>query len=184
VLQDFFFLSRVNQKWIGTGYTVLNGDDGIGTLYRYSTNLSMRDVQAATPPEGIFGLFQAALIPEPKLDLLTRVADGVIHFNVRAYGTNGLLLDPYYDAGVFTNITVDYDPSSQSQFLYEFRSDAIPTAIEIELAVVEPDVWDRVEALPGTGTIRREYLEKEAGKVHVFRQRVPVRRVDIAAYKQ
>lgn len=183
VLQDFFFLSRVNQEWIGTGYTVLNGASGLGTLYRYTTNRHVRNVQATAPPEGLFGFFLNALNPAPDFNKLTRVADGVIHFRVRAYGTNGLLLDPFYDAGVFPNITVDYDPASASQFQYEFRSNALPTAVEIELAVVEPDVLARVEALPTAGNVRRNYIEQQAGKVHIFRQRVPIRRVDRRAYE-
>jgi hypothetical protein len=83
---------------------------------------------------------------------------------------------------VFTNITVDYDSGSASSTYYAFRSGALPTAVEIELGVVEPDVLERAQALP-PGTLRREYLAKEAGKVHVFKQRVPIRRADVKAYQ-
>src|SRR5689334_6882697 len=36
VLQEFFFLSRQGNSWIGTGYRVMGADNGVGTLYRYS----------------------------------------------------------------------------------------------------------------------------------------------------
>ena len=191
VLQDFFFLSRVNQEWIGTGYTVVDGADGLGTLYRFATNIHRREIPAIAnryaPRQGPFDLFVDELNKLPAIDRMTRVADGVIHFRMRAYGTNGLLLDPFYDNQVFANITVTNDPASLSQFKYVFRSNALPTAVEIELGVVEPDVWERVQALPSVPpneTIRREHLAQQAGKVHVFRQRVPIRRVDTDAYKQ
>jgi hypothetical protein len=184
VLQDFFFVRQSNLDWTGIGYTILEGAAGMGTLYRYETNRPLREVQAGTPPEGLFAFFLDELSRTPRSDRLTRVADGVIHFRIQAYGTNGVLLDPYYHRGAYPTITVDYDPASPSQFLYEFRSNALPTAVEIELAVVEPDVVERVQALPAAGTIRQEYLAKETGKVHVFRQRVPIRRADPEAYEQ
>jgi prepilin-type N-terminal cleavage/methylation domain-containing protein len=188
VLQDFFFVSRVNQEWVGTGYSVLDATNGIGSLYRYSTNIHVRSLdtlaKAYNPALGPYDLFFDAVSQWPDTDEFARVVDGVIHFRVRAYGTNGVLLDPFYDRGVYTNITVNYDPASASQFTYEFRQDALPTALEIELAVVEPDVLERVRALPAAGTVRQEYLAKEAGKVHVFRQRVPIRRANTDAYNQ
>lgn len=182
ILQDFFFVSQVNQEWIGTGYTIRNGAGGIGSLYRYTTNLHVRDVQPFTPLEGLFGLFVNELAKAPQDQRLSRVADGVIHLKVNAYGTNGFKLEPFYDFNVYTNITVD-DDTTLSGIFYEFRSNAIPTAVEIELAVVESDVVETVQALPTAGTIRREYIEKQVGKVHVFRQRVPIRRVDLEAYR-
>ena len=40
LVQRFFFLSKLNQDWIGTGYDVVPDDANqcVGTLYRYSTN--------------------------------------------------------------------------------------------------------------------------------------------------
>src|SRR4051812_2198799 len=34
ILQDIFFLSRLNKEWIGTGYRVVGASNGIGTLNR------------------------------------------------------------------------------------------------------------------------------------------------------
>ena len=112
-----------------------------------------------------------------------RVLDGVVHFRVQAYGTNGVLLDPQFDFGLFPGVDVYDDPENRFEFAYRFRDDALPTAVEIELGVVEEDVVARARALPA-GNIRRQYLEKEAGKVHIFKQRVPIRRADPKVYQQ
>jgi hypothetical protein len=179
ILQEFFFVSRVNQEWIGTGYLVNGGADGVGTLYRYSARVSERELPDLLRRDG--GLYE--LYATAPLTNFNRVADGVIHLRLQAYGTNGFLLEPFYDRGVYTNITVDYDPGSAISTFYEFRSNALPTAVEVELAVVEPDVWERAQALPASGTIRRDYLAEQAGAVHVFKQRVPIREADPDAYK-
>jgi hypothetical protein len=188
ILQEFFFVSRVNQEWVGTGYTVYNARNGIGTLYRYQTKLHVRDTSILSDPAGMVGEFLFQRDDIPNTNRLTRVADGVIHFQVNAYRTNGFLAAPYDEFGFPwspTNIfTADY-PNKQGLF-YEFYDDALPTAVEIELAVVEPDVLERLEALPSVPPnedIRRNYLKEQAGKVHVFKQRVPIRRVDTDAYK-
>ncbi len=180
ILQEFFFVSRVNQEWVGTAYYVSGGADGIGTLYRFTTSVPARTLSATLGSfRDLYDIFNRSAT----ISNSNPVAEGIIHLRVQAYGTNGYLLDPYYDRGVFTNIAVDYDAGSASSTYYAFRSDALPTAVEIELGVVEPDVWQRAEALP-TGQIRREYLAKEAGKVHLFKQRVPIRGADPEAYKQ
>jgi hypothetical protein len=178
ILQEFFFVSRMNQDWVGTGYLVNGGSDGIGTLYRFTTTVPVRTMSATLGSLGdLYTIYRNAALTN-----FNPVAEGIIHLRVLAYGTNGVLLDPYYDRGVFTNITVDYDSGSASSTYYAFRSGALPTAVEIELGVVEPDVLERAQALP-PGTLRREYLAKEAGKVHVFKQRVPIRRADVKAYQ-
>ena len=186
ILQEFFFISRVNQDWIGTGYFVDGGADGVGQLFRFSTNVSKRDLNQVLARAGVYDLYE--LYRSIDLTNFTRVADGVIHLKVNAYATNGYLVDPPYVYEFSTNrfsgrVDAFYDGSAAAVGSV-FMDGYLPTTIEIELAVVEPDVWTRIEALPAAGTVRREYLETEAGKVHVFRQRVPIRRVDTDAYKQ
>ena len=45
LIQDFFFLSQVNQDWYGTGYAVLPSqvNSGVGTLYRFSEHIPLSD---------------------------------------------------------------------------------------------------------------------------------------------
>jgi hypothetical protein len=56
-----------------------------------------------------------------------------------------------------------------------FLSNAIPTYVEIELGLLEPQAWDRLKA-SGNDDVRRQYLMKNSGRVHLFRKRIPIRR--------
>jgi hypothetical protein len=58
---------------------------------------------------------------------------------------------------------------------YLFLSNAIPTYVEIELGLLEPQAWDRLKAI-GNDDVRRQYLMKNSGRVHLFRKRIPIRR--------
>jgi hypothetical protein len=185
VLQEVFFVSRINQDWVGTGYFVSGGTDGVGQLYRFSTNVSQRALGRVLDEAGVNDLYE--LYRTVELTNFSRVADGVIHFKANTYATNGYLVEvPYvYEFGgnrFSYRIDTFYDGSPVA-VASEFLGAYLPTAVEVELAVVEPDVWERAQARP-EGDLRREYLATEAGKVHVFRQRIPVRRVDTDAYKQ
>lgn len=56
-----------------------------------------------------------------------------------------------------------------------FLSNAIPTYVEIELGLLEPQAWDKLKAI-GNDDVRRQYLLKNSGRVHLFRKRIPIRR--------
>jgi hypothetical protein len=57
-----------------------------------------------------------------------------------------------------------------------FVSNAVPAYLELELGVLEPDAFRRYQGLKeGSPTKAREFLEKQAAKVHIFRQRIPIR---------
>lgn len=56
-----------------------------------------------------------------------------------------------------------------------FLSNAIPSYVEIELGLLEPQAWDRLKAI-GNDDVRRQYLLKNSGRVHLFRKRIPIRR--------
>jgi hypothetical protein len=56
-----------------------------------------------------------------------------------------------------------------------FLSNAIPSYVEIELGLLEPRAWDRLKAI-GNDDVRRQYLMKNSGRVHLFRKRIPIRR--------
>jgi hypothetical protein len=197
VLQDVFFVTRENQTWTGTGYFVRakdaagklqKPDDGGGIrltggqLYRFEETVS-----AAMGPEVLFGDFYkltslGSLAPTN----VTPVMDGVIHFKVRAYDTNGFWIQNY------NNFSQGFIPSnsvyastvggSGEVSTYRFREDAVPAAVEFELALIENRVWEKYKALPA-GNARYNYLTNQVGRVQVFRQLVPVRNVDPTAYQ-
>lgn len=174
VLEEFFFLTRENQQWMGTGYFTTN-NNGVGTLFRFYTN---------APATGIayFTLAfekQIALVTQKSaLANANRIAEGIVHLRVRAYDTNGYLIVRSPDLNLIRVQTNDFP----GVITYSFRSNALPAYLEVELGVLEERTLERVRSI-GNQTAKRTFLENHAGQVHLFRQRIPVRNVDPTAYQ-
>ena len=69
------------------------------------------------------------------------------------------------------------DPAGVQTQLY-FTSNAVPAYLELELAMLEPATFKQYQSLvvPGaSGAAAQAFLRKQAGKVHLFRQRIPIR---------
>jgi prepilin-type N-terminal cleavage/methylation domain-containing protein len=190
-LQDVFFVTRHNQEWVGIGYFVRVSDQktgalsipqlGVGTLYRFQTN--------ATALSGRTILQMAQEFDRAKASEFraTKVADGVAHFLTRAYATNGFrIVEPW---GAQQNIYAVFDKFLGNEIQiageierYEFYSNAVPAAVELEMGILEDRAWQHYRALP-TINSQSNYLAGLAGRLHVFRQRVPIRNVDPVAYQ-
>jgi type II secretory pathway pseudopilin PulG len=190
LIHDLFFVSKRNQEWVAIGYFVrmnylsnnlLNLSPlGVGTLYRFETNATALSGRSVS---NMFKEFNLARVNEQRA---TKVVDGVIHFKVRAYDTNG--------AWMRTNSAINFfagddltTPRSWPDVggeveLYTFSSNAVPGTVELEMGLLEDKVWQRFKALP-TAAAQYRYLTNQAGRVHLFRQRVPVRNVDPVAYQ-
>lgn len=183
ILEDLFFISRVNQTWSGIGYFVRTNPyiggyvDNVGTLYRYQTNI----------PVGLFG----TNIAYPQFLSATNVSkilDGVVEFHVRCYDTNGALLtqtSPLNSPANFVNIQ-NWAPPPVGMIpneveLYAFSNNFVPAYVEVELGILEPAVLKRYNSIP-TPAVRATFLAAHAGNVQVFRQRIPIRNVDPSAY--
>ena len=152
-LQTFFFLTK-QTDWKAIAYVVswasTNPADyplltnGVGTLSRieFTTNhLTMTN-------NNLFNLYWNAPIAS-----YSRVADGIVHLNLRAFDTNGVFLD--------TNS-------------YAYTSNALPAYLEVELGVLEPNVLEQARAIPSTAA-SSNFLAQQSSKVHLFRQRIPIR---------
>jgi len=192
VVQQFFFLTLVNQDWVGTGYKVVVGDynNGLGTLYRYTA--SARNAGVSQLSSNFFN------VPPTNM---SRIADGIVHLRVRAYATNGFpIVGGFFNASWFrTNVLTKgifpvkntagfWDPILSDQVDCYFVSNAVPAYVELELGILEPQVADRAKSIPGPpwpapATAARDYLSNHVAQVHLFRQRVPVRNVDFNAYQ-
>lgn len=197
VLQEFYFLSRVTNNWVGTGYLVRGADSGVGTLYRFSiaTNrlgLTYRNLSEAFFASGVTGAGGTLSTN------LASVADGIIALRLVAFDPSGLPLG--FDT---TNIhstyqIARYDASGNKlasssggsqppnvllrQDLDKvttrsvFLSNAVPAYVELELGILEPDALDKYNALRnGPPQLARDFLKKQADKVHIFRQQIPIR---------
>jgi hypothetical protein len=185
IVQRFFFLSRVNQDWIGTGYQVLADfpGSGVGTLYRF----------CATNRRSAVITVNDQFLTAP-LSAFSKIADGVVHLTVKAYATNGFIItpNPYYPTngfavssnlyGVVENTIVLRSAYDRDQSECYFMSNAVPAFVELELGILEPQVLQRFRAI-GVAAAQRNYLSNHTAQVHLFRQRVPVRNVDFSAYQ-
>lgn len=177
-VQSFFILTRGNEDgqptWGAVGYAVVsNSSSGLFSLYRFSTNHH----ELAHDPAFLFTndflrAFSAARTNGSHL------IDGVIHLTVRAYDTNGILID-FNRKNVRTN-GLFYVQGRGTDPGYTFYSNTVPAAVEVEMAVLENRALQRAESM--AGSIRDNYLAAQAGKVHVFRQRVAIPSVDPSGY--
>ena len=177
IVQRFFFLSQVNQDWIGTGYQVLSDypNAGVGTLYRFTTNRTPADYKN-------YGVTARTLSEEflkAPANRLTRIADGIVHLKLRAFDTNGMpitLTNNIQGAFRYTN---GLGPDVMD---YYFVSNSVPSASEIELGIIEPNIVARFKSI-ATPVAQRNYLSNHVAQVHIFRQRIPVRNIDFAVYQ-
>jgi prepilin-type N-terminal cleavage/methylation domain-containing protein len=153
-LQDFFLLIRNGQQWEGHGYYVHRSPsgtnfniatNGFGALYRFQTN-----VAALNPAGPMINGFYAA---NPAQSNSFLILDGVIHLTLRAFNASG----------------VDITPLGGS-----LAGDRVPHLVELELGVLEPDIVGQARSLP-TYAAFTNFLNQKAGKVHYFRQQIPVR---------
>ncbi|HZR19981.1 MAG TPA: hypothetical protein VFE51_22040 [Verrucomicrobiae bacterium] len=204
LIQRFYFLSKLNQDWLGTGYEVVPDDTNgcVGTLYRYSITNYPRGAMFDTVNfrGGLIdmsGKFRSFVDPTN----MSRIADGIVHLRLRAFARNGYLLTTNYVTGTnaaypvqvngpYTNLPNAYAYSSAFAFgnntdlkqaACYFVSNALPGYVELELGILEPRVLQKYRSIP-ISTSARDYLSNHVGQVHIFRQRIPVRNLDLSAY--
>ncbi|MGN6554169.1 MAG: PilW family protein [Verrucomicrobiota bacterium] len=192
LIDDLFFQTRENQTYTGVGYFVRtdaklpapNGYGSVGTLYRYETNATVRDFDLS--PVAFADGFTKARLNGVSLNV-SKIMDGVVHFQVRAYDTNGIWITPYANQ-VYTNISTNIITCASVSLLnpldvrYAFTSNAVPAFVEMEIGILEHQAYERYKSIP-VPAAQTEYLRKQAGRVHVFRQRIPIRNVDHSAYQ-
>jgi hypothetical protein len=178
VLQDVFFLTLLNRQWQAIGYHVRAPDGLFGELYRWSTNPSPYEVGTALPN------FAGCRL---SLSNLTRMADGVVHFRIRALDTNGVWMTTNAfgwiarGSGNRTNVLFGYRPAV-GEMGYAFYRDAMPAYVDVEIGVLDPHTLARARSIPDTLS-RSNYLSRHPGAVHIFRQRIPLPNADQAAYQ-
>lgn len=187
LMEEMFFLTRETNTWKGIGYWVGAPDtgniaiataNGWGTLYRFQTNTIFRG--SLSSPWQLYGTYNNFNLRTQRMN---RIIDGVVHFKVRAYDPRGVWIT---NSAAITNS--DIRPIELSNFatneveFYRFTNNAVPAFVELELGVLEERVLARAKSIPDA-TTRRNYLRDQAGRVHIFRTRVPVRNVDPSAYQ-
>ena len=149
--------------------------NGVGTLYRYSaTNV---------PATNLFNqhnnfVLAAATLPLSSNTNFTRIIDGVVDFRIRTFSANGNLIVGRNAASTINAIT----NNSGNEYFYQFRSNAVPAFVEVELGILETRTLERYNSYSNSLGLALPYLTNHAAQVHIFRQRIPIRAVDTAAY--
>jgi len=176
-MQDLFFVTRQNDTWTAIGYWIgpvntnqLGQPITLGRLYRftYETN------GVAFAYTNLYARFNG---PDRIRDS-QMVIDGVVHLRTVAYDYDGKALV----SQLFTNTPIELrpwfpDPLRNTETAYRFRRMNVPpfpAALELELGVVEPQVVARASSIPNANAAR-DYLARQAGNVHFFRHRIPLR---------
>jgi prepilin-type N-terminal cleavage/methylation domain-containing protein len=160
LLQDFFFMSRFKNIWNGSSYHVvpIRTNDVVGTLFRFNTNSTLSLLVCSN--------LTSSLANYPTNDF-QRVIDGVIHIPLRPFDARGNLL-PVQDR------TLTNPPNFfWNQNRFSFITNALPPYVEVELGILEPQILEQYRSMaPGAGVA---FLKGNAGRVHLFRQRIPIR---------
>lgn len=193
LLHDVFFLTRNNQDLKAIGYFVRVSNPttgalsippwGVGTLYRFEWTLN--PVESAASGSVVSNLLYHYGVAQSSEAYATKVMDGVNNFFVRTYQTNGSLIASNLNVDVLAYLdhySGKADLITPEIEVYEFYSNAVPAAVELELGILEDKAWQHFRSLPSL-TSQSNYLSGLAGRVHLFRQRVPIRNVDPEAYR-
>jgi hypothetical protein len=194
VLQEVFFLSKFKNDWTGTGYRIMEAVDGVGTLYRYSTTANVH--QFGT--NNLLLRFEATGL-DPRTGTVStnlhRVADGIIHFRILAFDSTGRKLDALWpnaftnqarivlkpsdrvlplNSGVTVFVRPDVGGGHPNQTEFFFTGTTLPSYVELDLGVLEPETFRQYLSVRGTA-VAADFLRKRANKVHLFRERIPIR---------
>jgi type II secretory pathway component PulJ len=188
ILQDFIFMTREGQEWKAIGYAVVY-TNYIGSLYRYETNYS---AVSDGWPTAVFQAYNTFFSANPVASSPSRVLDNVVNLRVHTYDHLGRLISPNYN--YLTNYpntpTLNLDQVDTAwgprydDVLVRFYSNALPAYVEIELGILEGKTADRARAI-GEDSLNAQqlFLEKQVGKVQIFRQRIPIRNVEPSVYQ-
>lgn len=174
-LQDLAFLTHDNGAWKGIAYRIDNRY-GVGSLLRmemsspYESNpyISSNNVLNFSDT-----FFTSTLNNSTNY---RHVLSGVVHLNITAYDTNGLVYSSAWLPGpnggyAFTNHNTAPTPNYAG-----FTNVTLPAYLEIELGVLEPSAAEKFRANADvTEPAARNYLQRQIGRTHLFRQRVSIR---------
>jgi hypothetical protein len=169
-------------RWRAVGYAVRNStnvyeppDDSVGALYRFeytfvrATNMiahtNFFNLSLVTWP---LKAFQDVSYP----NLFQKVLDGVVHFSVRSYDQNGAPIQD--NTTTVTNDVLVVSNAVGNASLVMTYAGKVPCFVDLEMGVLEPTTLQTIRGFP-TPQIRTSFLANQTSKIHMFRQRVPVR---------
>jgi len=172
-LQELFVLVHTNTQWLGIGYAVSNyAGTGAGALYAYfaSTN------EPLTSNVLFANFIYYATNHTFPTNYFHRVADGVVHLKLRAFDQYGN--ESAEEAGM------DFAPRD-TRFSYPspaylnpmgvaVPAAGLPATIQLEVGVLEPEAYEQLRALSGSGSAQRNYLGAAGGKIQIYRRNISI----------
>jgi hypothetical protein len=174
VMEQLYFLTRYNQQWnaVGFAFDLNSVSNGVGTLYRYgATNVPATNL---INQENNFVL-AASILPLSSNTNFNRIIDGVVSFRIRAFSASG---NPIVGRNTATSINAITNNITGNEYLYQFRSNAVPAYVEVELGILETRTLEHYNSYSNNPALALPYLTNHAAQVHIFRQRIPIRAVD------
>ncbi len=193
-LHDLTFMRRVNDDWIATAYRIQYADSGVGTLYRMVINGSATNLALLSDATCVTNLpFFVPPPPQPQprpapvsSNGFYPVLEGVVSFRIDVFDTDGNLYQYYNPTspGPYTVVGDSrwgrYTIAGNENRGYAFLGSALPAYVDVELAVLEPSALTRFKYRAESDVApaypkARAYLAEQAGRLHVFRQRIPIR---------
>lgn len=205
-LHNIFFYNNKTNAWQGIGYRVISVTNGVGVLQRYETNqygyrpISNRLATAfmiepltnATYHHVADGVIHLTFVPYDAdgkrigWDTVNRMSG---YHVARRYENGQLILSNVTvsaDIGTGTtninNTTAEVVESfsqrqdSQYTSTFNFRSNALPSYVEMELGMLEPETMEQYYTmLADQNPNATNFLARQISKVHLFRQRIPIR---------
>ena len=173
-LQEIYVLVHTNTLWLGTGYAISNfAGTGAGTLYQYlaSTNDPLETNNV------LFNNFFNGVINQSfNPGYFHRVADGVVHLKIRAFDQFGNENGKEQGMDFFPgNTNFSYPTPAYTNLLGLLLPPAdLPATIQLEVAILEPEAYEQLRALPTNSQAQRTFLGNAGGKIQIYRQNIPI----------
>jgi hypothetical protein len=114
---------------------------------------------------------------------MSLIVDGVVHLRLRAFDAQGFLIMPTNQVRQATNYWSGFARLENEVDYAYFVSNAVPASLELEMAILEPQLLQRYRAFIGNANLQRDFLSNNVARTHLFRQRIPIRNVDFSAYR-
>ena len=201
-LYSLFFLNKHSNIWTGIGYRVTNVVHGVGELVRYELPYTLSPADPLPRGNLLPQAFLTDLNNPNPIASYHHTADGVVHFKVSAYDKEGRKflwsypgrhdsnrfavyprhpdlpeeMPPFYTTNDATVVMYPaFQPTSEETSFW-FLSNALPAYVELELGMLEPEAlrqfYTMIEDENPNAT---NFLSRQIAKVHLFRQRIPIR---------
>lgn len=201
LLHNIFFLNNRTNAWQGIGYRVIYVTNSVGVLQRFETNLYghrpySNRLSSAFVNEPLTstnyhhvadGIIHFSVIPYDRngyrlgWDTTNRVPG---YYSILRRSAEGEAFETASDTtetNLANVILQEAFQDTRAEVLeyssnFAFRSNAMPAYIDLQLGILEPEALAQYYLMledenPNAG----QFLARQISKVHLFRQRIPIR---------